>query len=688
MKPDDTTLQDLRSLLEKSQNFAIYRLAVDAAHPYGGTVSMVSPSISDIIGISDPQDYGSWFRYVHPEDIRRVLAANQQAFETGTAFDESARIFNPRKNTWCWVRILTTPVVDESGTLTHFNGLLIDISQQKHAEERLRQQIEFEALVTSLSTRFINLKPHQIDGGINDALKTIGEFTNVDRCYVCHFSAGDNTMQVSHEWHAAAIASLQEIMPNLTQDKLPCLTGSIHRGQIVHLPQLDTLPADARLDRKELNSHGIQSLLLVPMMYQLQAIGFLGFDSVKAQKTWTDDSINLLKIVSELFVNALQQKRSQEEIAYAYQTLEARVAERTRELQVLLDFASATNSSLSLDSMLETALEQLVSLIDARRAAVMLRDSVTGQLEIRAYSPAGTAPPEELLKLNLAGGQVIETGKLAFMTSPAGESVLLPLRARGEVIGALGISGQPHNPFSEDYHPLFQSIADRLAIAVENALLYQQAEVNAAVTERNRLARDLHDAVTQTLFSASLIADVLPDIWQNAPEQGLKLLSEIRQLNRGALAEMRTLLLELRPQALQEAQLENLLHQLAEAGMGRLGVPVTVNIEGLCQLPPNVKIVMYRVAQEALNNIAKHAQATHVVINLFCFGGHSTAGKTSLKLEIVDNGRGFDPATVPPEHLGLRIMRERVESIGGKFAVTSQPGKGTRLTVTLKIADQ
>ena len=687
MKPEDTTLQDLRSLLERSQNFAIYRLAVDAAHPYGGTVSMVSPSISEIIGVNDPQDYGSWFRYIHPEDIHRVLVANQQAFEKGTAFDESARIFNPRKNIWRWVRFLTTPVTDDSGRLTHFNGLLVDISQQKHAEERLRQQIEFETLVTSLSTRFINLKPHQIDDGITDALKTIGEFTGVDRCYVCRFSTDDNTMQISHEWHAPAIASLLVTVPNLTQDKLPYLTGNIHRGQVVHLPHLDMLPDDACLDRQRIDDHGTQSLLLVPMTYQQLAVGFLGFDSVKAQKTWTDDSINLLKIVSELFVNALQQKQSQEAIAHAYQTLEARVAERTHELQVLLDFASATNSSLSLENMLETALEQLVSLVGASRAAVMLRDAVTGQLEIRAYTPAGTAAPEELLKLNLAAGQVIETGKLAFMTHPAGDSVLLPLHTRGEVIGALGISAQPQNPFNEDHFPLFQSIADRLAIAVENALLYQQAEVNAAVTERNRLARDLHDAVTQTLFSASLIADVLPDIWQNAPEQGQKLLEEIRQLNRGALAEMRTLLLELRPQALQEAQLENLLHQLAEAGMGRLGVPVTVNIEGLCQLPPNVKIVMYRVAQEALNNIAKHAQATHVMINLFCLGGEISSNNTSLKLEIVDNGRGFDLAVIPPEHLGLRIMRERVESIGGKFVVASQPGKGARISATWDMND-
>ncbi len=682
MNPKDTTLHDLRSLLEKSRNFAIYRIAVDAAHPYGGNVVMVSPSIQDVIGANDPQDFGSWFQYVHPEDIQRVLDANHQSFEDGTALDESLRIFNPQKNAWGWVRMLTTPVQDENGTLTHFNGLVIDISEQKNAEERLREQIAFENLVTTLSTKFINLKTGEIDTGISEALKTIGSFNLVDRCYVGLFASDDNTLQIRHEWCASGIASLADRLHRHSLDSLPYLTGCMQRGEIVHLPQLDLLPPEAEADRQKVTGHGTQSMLLVPMFFQEEAIGFLGFDSVKAQKTWTDESIHLLKIVGELFVNALQQKRSQEDLQNAYQTLEQRVQQRTRELQILLDFAAATNSSLSMDTMLTTVLERLVQLIQAGRVAVMLRDAITNQLEVRAYSPDSHAAPDELLKLNLAGELVINNGELLTISNLPTPAVLLPLRTRGEVIGALGIISKQSSNLNPDSFPLYQSIADRLAIAVENALLYQQAEINAVVTERNRLARDLHDAVTQTLFSASLIADVLPDVWQQDPAEGKKLLDEIRQLNRGALAEMRTLLLELRPKSLQEAQLDNLLHQLAEASMGQLGVPVTVTIEGLCQLPPDVKIVMYRVAQEALNNIIKHAQAAHVMINLFCSEGESSQCARGLKMEVIDNGRGFDPSTTPADHLGLRIMRERVESIGGQFSIHSQIGKGTRVTVT------
>ena len=132
----------------------------------------------------------------------------------------------------------------------------------------------------------------------------------------------------------------------------------------------------------------------------------------------------------------------------------------------------------------------------------------------------------------------------------------------------------------------------------------------AASKERQRLARDLHDAVSQTLFSASLIAEVLPRTFQKDPDEGRRRLDELRQLTRGALAEMRMLLLELRPAALAEADLPDLLRHLAEAITGRARVPVEVELQPCTNLPPDVRINFYRIAQEALNNVAKHSGAS------------------------------------------------------------------------------
>ena len=210
--------------------------------------------------------------------------------------------------------------------------------------------------------------------------------------------------------------------------------------------------------------------------------------------------------------------------------------------------------------------------------------------------------------------------------------------------------------------------------------LADKAAQDAVLSERTRLARDLHDAVTQTLFSASLIAEVLPDLWEINPAEGEKRLEELRQLTRGALAEMRTLLVELRPNSLVQIPLPDLLHQLCEALIGRARLPIQFIADGQTKIPPDVQIAFYRITQEALNNIVKHAKATKVVVTM-------QMGAT-IRLLIVDDGSGFDPAAVSPDNLGLKIMCERAESIGACCSIYSQPGEGTQISVIWRCPDE
>ena len=208
----------------------------------------------------------------------------------------------------------------------------------------------------------------------------------------------------------------------------------------------------------------------------------------------------------------------------------------------------------------------------------------------------------------------------------------------------------------------------------ERVLAGEQREEAAAAAERERLARDLHDAVTQSLFSVSAIAEALPVVWERDQPAARRGLEELRQLTQGALAEMRTLLLELRPSALTEQRLDLLLHQLTEAMAGRTRVPVTIQVTGDCVLPPEVRIALYRIAQEALNNTTKHARATEVRVELDCRPEYA-------RLHISDDGRGFDPEHVQPGHLGMDIMRERAQGIGATIRVESQPEQGTYVQV-------
>jgi signal transduction histidine kinase len=262
--------------------------------------------------------------------------------------------------------------------------------------------------------------------------------------------------------------------------------------------------------------------------------------------------------------------------------------------------------------------------------------------------------------------------------APTYSEIAVAIRIGEDLVGVLDITA--HEDAALDEQDLFaaQTLADQLAIAIENSRLYEHAHELAAGRERQRLARDLHDAVSQTLFSVSLIAEVLPRIYARDPEQGAARLEELRQLTRGALAEMRTLLLELRPAALAEAKLPDLLKQLGEAVTGRARIPVEVDTEGAPELPTEVRLAFYRIAQEALNNVAKHSSAGKAKLSL----APIPESPEGARLTIEDDGAGFDPAGAGGGQLGMGIMKERAEAVGAHVVICSAPGDGTTVAVT------
>jgi PAS domain S-box-containing protein len=213
-----------------------------------------------------------------------------------------------------------------------------------------------------------------------------------------------------------------------------------------------------------------------------------------------------------------------------------------------------------------------------------------------------------------------------------------------------------------------------LSDITDRKIAQEELEESAVGAERERLARELHDAVTQALFSASLIADTMPRVWERDPEEGRRGLEEIYRLTHGALAEMRNLLFELRPDALGEQDLGVLLGQLTAGMMARTRTSFKTTVEGEPSLPSEVRVALYRIAQESLNNITKHAHAKEATVSLY-----NELNRVTLR--ICDDGQGFDLDGVQPERLGLRIMRERAQAIGGTFSIKSQPAQGTEVTV-------
>ena len=250
----------------------------------------------------------------------------------------------------------------------------------------------------------------------------------------------------------------------------------------------------------------------------------------------------------------------------------------------------------------------------------------------------------------------------------------VPLAVKGRIIGGVGVAHEKRNYFTPHHADLALSVANQAAITMINAELYGQAQELAVLEERQRLARNLHDAVNQSLFSAGLIAEVLPRLWDRDQQEARHSLEDLRRLTRGAMAEMRALLAELRPSTLTDSDLGDLLRLLGNALEGRVNLPVAVAVSGEFVLPAQVQVAFYRICQEALNNVAKHAKANQVEINL-------KQEETVIELLIRDDGQGFDTEQSFSGHYGLSMMRERAEAAGLLLSVTSQTGHGTELTI-------
>ncbi len=371
---------------------------------------------------------------------------------------------------------------------------------------------------------------------------------------------------------------------------------------------------------------------------------------------------------------------------------------RQREQAALLDISHTLASTLELQP--ELILEQLAVIVQYSRAVLfVINDSALVAAAVRGLTaPSDRAPiriplddPELLAKLfnehrAIRIADVAAGGKqAAFMRGlmERGEPGLLdgvrswmwvPVAAKGRIVGGIGVAQTAPDYFTKHHADLALTVANQAAITMMNAELYSNARELAVLEERQRLARNLHDAVNQSLFSAGLIAEVLPRLWDKDQAEARRSLEDLRRLTRGAMAEMRALLAELRPSTLTDAELGDLLRLLSNAFSGRTNVPTQVSVVGTGQLPANVQVAIYRICQEALSNISKHAHASHVEIQLKQDENH-------VDVSIGDDGRGFDQGQMPSGHYGLSMMDERAEAADVGLSVTSAPGKGTQIHI-------
>jgi signal transduction histidine kinase len=258
----------------------------------------------------------------------------------------------------------------------------------------------------------------------------------------------------------------------------------------------------------------------------------------------------------------------------------------------------------------------------------------------------------------------------------------VPVVSRGDVIGAFYLTekkGERGSEFTEEDEELIRTLAAHAAIAIENARLHERSRELSTIEERKRLARELHDSVTQTLFSIGLTAEAATELLDSEPGRAREQLGRLQELTRTAMLEMRSLIFELRPAELETEGLAAALRKHVEVLQHLHDQEIELTVDGDKRLPPDVERALLRIAQEALGNALRHSGARHVRLVL-------DARDSPVTLRVEDDGRGFDPeeAATRSRRLGLTSMRERAEALGGTLAIDSAPGRGTTVEVEVE----
>ncbi len=399
---------------------------------------------------------------------------------------------------------------------------------------------------------------------------------------------------------------------------------------------------------------------------------------------------------------------------------------RAQELGLLLDLSNLLAVSISLHDRLQDVLEKIISSLEFSDAGlILLTKAESESLPVQVstgFSHDDSAPGESLYCQALELGELCIARETAVCRHRDGNiinfpalpdrsrcqqyespmvMISLPLTARLRVIGSLVLCrlAAPEKPLAAHEFSLIVGIVQQLGLSIENARLNQEAQkrekmlgellhqvVVAQEAERQRIARELHDATGQSLTAIALGLRGIEGLLANASPLVLEQIRELKSFGTNALGELRRLISDLRPPQLDDLGLVDALQWYAQAFEKRRSIRTRFVVEGQpVRLPSEYETVLFRIVQEALTNVAKHAQAGQATVKL-------QLHPAQIKITIVDDGRGFDPQTVlaaagQPAGWGLLGIRERALLLGGQYEIDSTPGGGTQISVTIPLVE-
>jgi len=438
-----------------------------------------------------------------------------------------------------------------------------------------------------------------------------------------------------------------------------------------------------------------RSWMAIPLISQNRVLGMLSF-MCRDTNFYTERRVRLASAIASQAAVAIENAR-----------LFERVEARTRELSALLDVSHTVAATLDLSDLVKLILDQLKIVFDFTGSSLLTVDG--DDVVIIESRGAGGRDDAVIVGVRFSIDALrdwwdrLSQGENVVIDDVLGDSVdarvfrealggliktpafsyirswmTVPLLLQDRMIGMLTVSRDEPGYFTSDHARLARAVADQAAIAIENARLYEQAQHFAALEERQRLARELHDSVSQALYGIALGARTARTLLDRDAGKAVEPIDYVLQLAEAGLTEMRALIFELRPESLENEGLVVAIEKQVAATQARYGINVTATLCDEPQVPIDIKEALFRVVQEGLHNTVKHAHASNVEVAL-------AMRDAEIALDIKDDGVGFDTSGSFPGHIGLKSMRERTAKLGGVTEIASQPGAGTEIRVRIPL---
>jgi PAS domain S-box-containing protein len=624
-----------------------------------------------------------WYRMIHPQDRQAVTEhlAKLLAGETTPPFEH--RLIH-KDGSVRWVRNTTVLHRDEQGRYVSYDGLISDITARKHLRERLDAIYQLGDELTLLRDKALI---------IDRVLETV---LNVFRVGSAGYGEVDES---AHELEYYFRVSRDLAENPQTKSRLPLgeyQTRGIE-GLVVRTGQAINI-ADTRQHEHYVpfsDQWPARSALIVPMRIGQRIMGVLDAESSEPDHFSLDDQ-QLLQALADQAAIALENAR-----LFAAEQVAREQANTLREA------TAALTSTLELNQVLDRILTHLAQVVTYDSACVFLWDgawlqAVAGRGSVLQEQMIGQRYPIDhhlLLEVDGTGHSLMLVNALQGLNSLHGVPgwMSIPLIVRGEVIGYLTLDSRRATAYTQAEFALAQAFANQAAVAIQNARLFEQVRagreqlqslshrlVERQESERRHIAREIHDEASQALTSL-MVGLRLLEREADQPQAIAARVSELKRMTDNVLENLHRLAMDLRPASLDYLGLVAALRQHIQSFNRQHGHLTTAQFEAIAfdqeRLPSLVETTLYRIAQEALTNVARHAQATQVDVLLKRRGER-------LVMIIEDNGVGFDVETmVQKQRLGLVGMRERAEMMDGSLAIESVPGAGTTIYVEVPYAD-